>query len=139
MDVRHDSLHSTLESTERKNLAALKRKQPEPVKGEGVTLVTAWARWPATVVSVEPRRLIVQEDEIVLDPANHEFRRNMRGTLHFFKRRINSAKWNHAGEKRVDDKPVLGIIIGERQYEEPDFYALANIQDVIAAEEQSND
>lgn len=133
MDVRHSTLQQTLESAERANRKRLREEQPEPKKGDGVTLMTAWNRWPATVILVEPRRMLVQEDALEWDEPSKEqvFRRHMRGRIHGFRRRLNSKKWTYASDWMIKGQSLLGVYVGKREYDEPDIYGMAMVEDVI--------
>lgn len=116
------SITTTLESVERENRLALKREMPDARKGLGCTLITAWTRRPATIILVEPRRMLVQED-LVIPNEQTIFRteRLVTGTIHGFRRVLNSKKWTYASDWRIRGQRTLGVIIGQRMFEEPEI------------------
>ena len=120
--MRHNTLADTLESVERANRLLLKRENKEPEKGQAATLITAWTRQPATIVMVQPRRMLVQEDLVSLSSEGRiVFHRNLRGVIHGFRRRIGTQKWSYASDWLIRGQRTLGVIVGERLYEEPEI------------------
>ena len=111
----HESISVTLESRERQNRKLLKTEYVEPKVGMGATLIGFWDQIPCTVILVEARRMLVQEDEVVSTADGYEFRRNTRGVIRGFKRVLNSKRWRYAADKNVRDGQTLNIVAGERR------------------------
>lgn len=89
------------------------RKQPEPVRGGEATLLGIFHQHPCTVVSVNDRELIIQEDRVLVVHDEVQVSRDLRGKLWFFVRRKGSSRW------RMSDGAVgLNVLIGEKRYSE---------------------
>lgn len=105
-------------------------------KGDCATVVGLFHKHPATVVFVDERRMLVQEDRlhptiygVATDsqyliaewrssPSQNKFiyvTRDLQGVIRGFTRRKNSKKWHSA-----DPGKNLSIIVGKRQYEQRD-------------------
>ena len=115
----HAVINSTLESIERENKKLLKSDYIEPKAGMGATLIGFWDQIPCTVVLVQERRMLVQEDTVQPDGS---YARNPQGVLRGFVRQKNAKKWHYAADKQSGEKGrTLGILIGQRKYHQPDI------------------
>lgn len=115
------NIEDKLRSIEREQGELLKKEYVEPILHGPATLITAWSSSPATVVLLQPRRCLVQLDEIRFHAGNlPTFHRDPLGIIHGFIRRLNSRKWNYAGEERFN------LLSGYRIYSRPELPGVAD-------------
>lgn len=108
--------------------------EPDPKKGDPATIVGLFHKHPGTVILIQERRMLVQED-LLLGSIHHvpdylvcekpgaakgeqkfcHVMRDTHGVIRGFTRRKNSKKWHSS-----DPGKNLGVIVGKRQYEQKD-------------------